>query len=242
MLRNRNPSSRGVTVNDTAMSRGRPERFRGAGWTVGLSADFGTTLVSGNVSAWVDQSGAGATRDLSQGTANNRPLFVVTGLHGYSTVRFDGSNDLMTSSAYTLAQPLHIFTVMKMVTTQAAPNTSTWATKAAGTGTLYVASTPSSTLNFGTGLAYADIVANGAFARVEALCNGANSTLLENDTSRASGNAGTNGFDFLTLGDQPGGANSANVEYGEFHVFTTALGTSQLARFRNRTKAKYGLT
>ncbi|HEY3416195.1 MAG TPA: Ig-like domain-containing protein, partial [Armatimonadota bacterium] len=81
--------------------------------TLWLKADTGITKDANNVvSAWADQSGQG--HNLSQGTANNRPVYRENILNGLPVVRFDGSNDTLASAAVTFNQQHTIFAVTRM--------------------------------------------------------------------------------------------------------------------------------
>lgn len=59
------------------------------GCTIWLRADVGVTLISGNVSAWADQSGIGYSA--AQATSANRPGWNASGLNGLPYLSFDGS-------------------------------------------------------------------------------------------------------------------------------------------------------
>ncbi len=80
-----------------------------AGLQLWLKADAITGIPDGGaVSTWVDSTGLGGGRDMSQGTAAYQPLYkaaVVTG-PGFvnPVVRFDGANDVMANSALHNAQ------------------------------------------------------------------------------------------------------------------------------------------
>jgi PKD repeat protein len=65
-----------------------------------ISADIGlTTNLAGEVSQWNDQSGN--NRNLTQSTANRRPLHLQNHYFGKSSVKFDGINDYMDFPAIT---------------------------------------------------------------------------------------------------------------------------------------------
>lgn len=208
--------------------------------TIALFDGFlGVTPNSTTASAWADMTAN--AHNLSQGTAANQPTIIAKGLTGWQTVRGDGVNDLMSTGAFTVAQPLHYFMVMKMVTVQASPNNVVWTTKAAGTGTLYVDSTPLSRVNYASALDYAGIVANTVFARVEVSANGGSSSLVENETTRSSGAAGANGIDFITLFNLPAGGQPANVEYAIWVAFSSTLAGATLRYVRAWQRNHFGI-
>lgn len=79
-----------------------------------LDADDSSTIttVSGGVSEWRDKSGSG--RVFSQTTANNRPTVATSVFGSKPAIRFDGSNDLLqsTADAGSLVFPATIFMVV----------------------------------------------------------------------------------------------------------------------------------
>lgn len=64
------------------------------------------------VSSWADQTGS---KNLSQATETNQPLLITNALNGYPSLRFDGSDDFMTTSAFTEAHPYTVYVVAKMI-------------------------------------------------------------------------------------------------------------------------------
>lgn len=64
-----------------------PLSIFGAALVVWVRADLGITTVSGNVSAWADQSGNG--NDFAQASAGNRPTYNTAPLNGQPTLRFN---------------------------------------------------------------------------------------------------------------------------------------------------------
>lgn len=65
-----------------------------------LRSDAGTTVASGRLSKWIDQSGN--ARNASMATASLQPFFVTNVLHNYPVVRFSGAQSLLLD---VLAQP-----------------------------------------------------------------------------------------------------------------------------------------
>lgn len=80
-----------------------------SGLQMWLDAEAITGLVDNDpVATWTDQSGVG--NDATQGTAGNRPIYKTNILNGKPVVRFDNSNDGMTTTL-TLANPYTIIYV-----------------------------------------------------------------------------------------------------------------------------------
>ncbi len=65
--------------------------------TLRLKSTAGVTESSGAVSQWNDQSGAG--RNFTQSTEANKPTYSATSFNGRPGITFDGSTDLLTSTA-----------------------------------------------------------------------------------------------------------------------------------------------
>src|SRR4030067_367836 len=82
----------------------------------GLVAEFYSEFIVKDgadlVSQWTDQSGQG--NHATQGTEDNKPLWVDAQLNGYPSIRFAGTNDWL-SSALAQAFPVHIFMVVKQI-------------------------------------------------------------------------------------------------------------------------------
>ncbi len=75
-------------------------------------SDLGITKDGSDlVATWADQSGNG--RDLTEAT--NKPLWVSSLINGYPAIRFDGTNDKLSSGAFSVSQPITIFIVHKNV-------------------------------------------------------------------------------------------------------------------------------
>lgn len=64
--------------------------------SIWLDHTTSVTDVSGNASQWNDKSGN--SWHFSQATAGQRPLIVASGLAGFRTIRFDGTDDFMQSA------------------------------------------------------------------------------------------------------------------------------------------------
>lgn len=82
-------------------------------------ASLGVTNVSGACSSWADQSGAAdANRDMTQGTAGNRPTITASdaNFNNRQVLTFDGTNDVLISGVWTggtYAQPITIYSVSR---------------------------------------------------------------------------------------------------------------------------------
>lgn len=103
--------ARSSLVNNTALSRGRPERFHPTAW---YRSDQGTTIATG-VSQWNDLSGN--ANHLTQGTGSAQPSLVSNAYNGKPCIRFVSANsqilsktstDLIGTGAYTLVTAVKV--------------------------------------------------------------------------------------------------------------------------------------
>jgi hypothetical protein len=80
---------------------------------VGAYKDAGSTLAANteSVQQWNDQSGNG--HHISQSTSGLRPVFTTNVFGTKPAIAFDGTDDVMFSSSWTLAQPFTVFMVYK---------------------------------------------------------------------------------------------------------------------------------
>lgn len=198
--------------------------------------DAGTTLVSSDgqsVQQWNDSSGNG--RNASQSTSGNRPLYKVNIVNGQSVLRFDGSNDYMTGSVSSLAQPNVLFVVIKETTNQSGHFFD-------GTG---------STRNlFGIGTNYQlyagsaiDIGTRnqGVWHLYEGLFDGASSQAWIDGTSIGTGNVGSQALNTtFHIGAGDGGSPVLAGDMAEV-LFYDSISSGNQTTIRNCLKSKYGL-
>ncbi len=240
MFRHRNPSRRSAVVNDTALSRGRPERFRGSGLAIRLLADSTYITIATGVATWADSSGN--ANDLTQATTTKQPLYVASAVNGKPAVRFDGSDDFLGPKAFTWNQPEHITLVYKSIVLGA---TSSHDAICDGnvTGNAVVLSANNTTyaIAAGVGLTDAELVNNTTYGYTMQLFNGASSRIEVNGTVKASGNAGTTAAAGFTVGALPDGSRSTNIEVAEVIGYRADIGTSATNRLNGYIKARYGL-
>jgi len=100
-------STRTVSVTRTAFT---PTVLSGlALWLDGGDAASVTLDGSNNVSQWSDKSGN--ARHVTQASAAQRPAYVASAINGLNCLNFDGSDDFLASSAFTLGE-LTLFAVV----------------------------------------------------------------------------------------------------------------------------------
>lgn len=190
------------------------------------------------VTTWTDLSGNG--RNLTQGTAANKPLYKTSIQNGLPMLRFDGTNDFMDAS-FVATQPMTIIAciIPRLVNKP-------------GTSNYWDGLTVQSMLCRENGTAfeiYAGIVLGSGTVAVNTtyvmttIYNGASSLIRLNQTG-ASGNAGTNG------GADPtglrvasaGGAGSSfgQNDYGEIVVCSGALSSANYTSTEGYIRGKWG--
>ncbi len=220
-MRNRSPSSRAASVNDTALSRGRPERFKPAAWYRG---DVGT------VSSWTDKSGGG--HHLLQATAGLQPTIAASATpSGKPAFRADGVDDFMGPAAFTLNQPHTVLIAFKMITvTAAGSHDAVYDGNTAAVACLLNISTPANQMFAGGAVNYLASVANAVYAQTSQVWNGASSIQRVAGTQVATGDAGAGNPAGVTLFALADGSRSANAEIAEFIVYARALSTEELVR------------
>lgn len=225
-------------VNDTALSRGRPERFRGVGLTAWYRADQGITIATG-VSQWNDISGN--ARNLAQGTGANQPTYNATGgSNGRALLDFDGTNDTMVTGAFTQNQPFTVFFVQKW---DAAFVAAQRAFDGKGVQALFQRATNSTTVVLFAGASITGTVASTqTWNYWKTVFNGASSSIACKQVATASGDAGATNWDGITLGSATGGgAEWADESVSEMIVYAGTTNASADNRIYNYLKAWYGL-
>lgn len=219
-----------------------------AGWTpldipnlwLWLSADA-LGLSDGNaVSAWADRSGNG--RDFGQATGDNQPTYQTNVQSGLPVVRFDGTNDLLTSDAtQSLAQPCTYFFVASRTGNLTAFNvllTQSTETLAAGFDNTadewYTYDGTTIRTRAGTSNAFhiltAQFGANGDLMRTD----GTQSTVVLADV------------DATTLTFDIGATNAAGAplagDIGEMIVYNALLSAAQIGTVETWLSGKWGIT
>ena len=95
------------TWNETVWN---PSMLSTALWLDAADATTVTTS-SGLITEWRDKSGN--SRHASQSTPSSRPALTASTLNGQSVITFDGSNDYLRTTIFSLSQPVSYFCVCK---------------------------------------------------------------------------------------------------------------------------------
>jgi hypothetical protein len=200
-------------------------------------SDLGITKDGSDlVATWADQSGNG--RDLTEAT--NKPLWVASLINGHAALRFDGTNDQLTTAAFSVAQPLTFFVVVKEVgstngdrmlalgTALASPNL----VQRAGPSLQIQADSAdgASVASDTTSYHYYKVIFNGT-SSVISKDGGSNQTDVDNFTT---------GLTLLRLGSD-GFSDFSNVEFAEFFLYSSSISGADLTNVNTYLAARYGL-
>lgn len=183
------------------------------------------------VGGWLDKSGA--FRHVTRATAVRRPTYRSTGLNGMPTLEFDGVDDWLGATGWTLPQPLTLFVVASR---SVAAGHLLDGGAVTGRVVLYV---PSSNfaMNAGSDVAGA---AWDSSAHVHAgVVNGASSS-YRIDGAATAGNAGTASMEGISIGCNYGGNSRLTGKVSEILVYARVLSAYEISRVESYLKRKWG--
>ncbi len=205
-------------------------------WARGDSAH----VINGTVDAWCDMSGGG--RHPIQATVANQPVVVDQGIYGRPTVKFDGSNDFLTTT-YTLAQPYTRVLVYKMNTLTGPSGHDVIADGGVlGTSAFSADSTPRDVMLIGSLLVAPGSFGNAVFVYAFAEWNNTASALWINGTFQIRGTVGgANAAGGITLGALQNGTRSAAVEIAEAIDYPGILTDADRTQLSGYFNMFYGL-
>jgi hypothetical protein len=204
--------------------------------------DRGITLNidGGHVVTWADQSGHG--NDLTQATAIKQPSYITGAVNGHPALRFDGSAQFLQTAAFTLNQPFTVALVLKMITVGASlAHDAVMDGNTAGSTTFGVDTTPRTVAYAGSTVLDPVAEANGSYARIVAIYDGASSALRVAGAVTASGAIGANNAGGLTLGALADGTRPTNIECAELLAYSHHLTASELAALERSLQKRYAL-
>lgn len=193
---------------------------------------------AGAVGAVTDWAGTGTNQ-----LANVSPTTGTRTQNSLNVIDFDGTDDYMSSSSITLAQPFTIYIVVKSDDGAdsadqrflAAAST----TLACGKGT-----TNAWRISCGTALVGTSSTVDANFHYLTFVCNGGSSAIRLDGAAYASGNAGTNGFSAEAI--RVGRTNGAGTQYwdgciGEVLIYNTAHGATEFAVIEDYLDGKWAI-
>lgn len=188
----------------------------------------GITEAAGAVSQWDDQSGNG--RHLKQATGGAQPALQVDG-----TILFDGSSDYLKCDSFTLAQPVMIAAVLKMVSWTSADY---WHDGNA-LNTLVIQefqASPKVRMYVSGGSVSSDftLMALGTYGAVYELFSGASSYISYDDNAANTATLGTTSPSGFTLGcGGDGTTGHSNIQVAEVCIFPAAITGANLTSLKS---------
>jgi hypothetical protein len=203
------------------------------------ASDASSVVLNGStVSQWSDKSGNG--RNATQGTANNQPTFSAAARNGRSVLSFDGSNDSLLTSSFSISQPFTIALVGKINSTAANGNFSDGGTS--GRAAVFF-----TTGNGGQWATFAGVAISGGVANTDwhvfhAHFNGSSSSLYVDGASVASGNAGTDGFNGLRIGGYTASIALLNGSIAEMYCYSGQSTADSRSKITQGLAKKWGIT
>jgi hypothetical protein len=202
-------------------------------------SDLGVTDASGAASAWADQSGNGV--HLSEGTAGNRPAIVPALFNGIAGLRFDGSNDRLSSGAISRAIPYHMFVVARQVSWSAAD--SMFGLQTSGSSRLFQNSSSPRIYQAGNAAAVNFVSPSiGATFFLSSFFNGAGSyQALNNGSIVGPANHGNETMNIIRVGARGDLSNFANVEFAEIIICSSEVTGADLTALRAYINERYAL-
>lgn len=220
------------------------DRASVAGLITWLRPDTGyVTLNGADVSAVADR--AATPHNLSQAVAGEQPAYEATGgPNGTPCITHDGVDETLASTAFTVAQPMQLFAVLKPHVAQDGNYSSFVSSLNSGNeGWHYYIWGASLGIYSSTNLGTGGGAANNTWMRIQCAFNGASSNITKNGTSLATANAGavapiTNGY---VLGKQTGSGRFFDGSWAEMWEYNRVLNTYEIAANDALTLARYGL-
>jgi hypothetical protein len=198
-----------------------------------MAENYITKDGSNRVGQWSDRSG-NDNHLLQAGADGIKPVWSSDGL------LFDGTNDFMACNVFTLEQPEQIYIVFKQVT---------WSTTfvfdghAINSGRIAGATgTPNLQLNAGVNDINNNNLAVNTWGIGRVLFNGLSSSFQIDETSAATGNAGTNDMNGFHLGSRGGGTGGySNIQVKEIVIRKIADSAPDNVLIYTYLKNKYNL-
>jgi hypothetical protein len=242
---NKVPAGHFASSGQGALSQTLPQSTALAFWTPALlpglfawyRADLGVTTVSGNVSAWADQSGSG--NDLAESIVIDRPTYHASGgANNQAYIKWDptvdAGNQSLGNAAVTIPANHDIFVVARALNT--AYPSRLWMI---GSEQLY-ATAPLTLTYYNTGVS-ASLTAGVDFA-IQCTANGASSELRYNGASQGTGTE-SGSASSITIGNYTGvaGNNSWDGFIYEWFGCNVVTNADRL-KVQSYLSGRYGVT
>lgn len=243
----------GGTSNPTNGSIYRAQIYNGINGTLAFDANFTTApklatsfTESSSNAATVTVNSTGqygarisGARDLVNMTAANQPIYSV-GSDGRPLITFDGSNDSLKSGPFSLSQPEWANFVGRQITWSSGGYILDGNT-ANSMAIAQTTSTPRISMSAGSLVAENSNWTLNTRNLVQAVFNGASSSLKVGTTAATTGSAGTTASNAVMVGSLSGSANFGNLTLNELAVYAIAPTTAQQEAWYNYARLKWGL-
>jgi hypothetical protein len=220
-----------------------------AGLEAWYAADVASSItIATGVQQWSDLSGKG--RHLIQNVTNNQPAYNSVTLNGKPTITFDGSNDLLQSANFTVAQPYSYIAVFRFESAYVSGGPRAFdAGNVARSGEVFrnaageelrVFSAPGGSVLVG------NLMPAGTNANFNIFDFEFNSTAsairLRKNAFAVTGTTGSNAGERLTVGASGGLlGNNSHISVAEFLMFSRVLAAAESDRVRAYLGRKYNL-
>jgi hypothetical protein len=219
-----------IIIYDSDQSDNRTAIEANIGETYGITGiPAYDNTVDGFVETWYDQSGNG--NDATQSVATKQPKIVDGGSLVSGGIDFDGVNDFMQAAIGTFAQPISGFSVFNNDSLTNAP--SIWDSTSATNRVISYSVAAGNTFRISAGVA----LSSAASAQVDGtdyqrsdFFDSTSSSFYVNGTVMASGNAGANSIEGLTIGARyDGTTNFTNGTIAEVIIYPSDQSATRVA-------------
>lgn len=197
----------------------------------------------GFVVKWYDQSGN--ARDILNATAANQPKIVSSGVtligpNSKPTIRFDGSNDSLAASTFTLNQPITHCLIFNNVSWSDPRRVFDGGSNDSGSFLQHPSGT---TMSFYAGSSF---ISAGAYGTATwnlstIIFNGASSSARKNADSPATGNPGSANPGGVTLAAKADNSTFSNIEVSEWVVWPSSLSSDSQTTARSSINTFFAL-
>jgi len=195
------------------------------------------------LATWADTSGN--LRDLTQATEANKPTLQTNELNGKAIVRFDGSNDGMSTASFTLTNPVTYFIVLKYQTDPSAQDsiiTNLSLGDGYGNGLLYSEAFSEGVFLYnGTQLNSGDNIDDTDYHYITAVFNQGSSIIRLDGAEIGAGTTSNLDIDGINIAyrSQGGGSQWANIDVAEVLVYDEATSAGNITSVEGYFVAEY---
>ncbi len=194
------------------------------------------------IGAWADQSGNG--NDLTQITTSLKPGLRLNVLNTRQVVRFDGTDDRLTNSSFSLAQPMTMFIVSRVFASDV--NGATFIDSFDNVICILFQNSIATTFGVNAGGSFSTANDNNwNIHNVE--FDGASSEWFINGASVDTGNVGANGYSGLSIGDARGNPNPVLANFAlegdiaEILIYNSILSDADRQIIENYLNGRYAI-